>query len=190
MQRDYGEARILRRRKRHGLHECKDARQHTCRDATSRLHSFYDLRMRNTPKPPTPTWKAYVLQSRASARLSQQALADALGVNKSTVWRWENEDRRPESIELAIRVADVTKTPRSIAVAASGLALAGDEEDADPRLVGLDPNHPVVRKIMALDVSEEMRGYMLDRQRQIEELRRQQDLAELEIIANRQRGAA
>lgn len=123
--------------------------------------------------------------------MSQQALADALGVNKSTVWRWENESRAPESLDLAVRLADATRTPRDVAAAAAGFAMRDEaEDDLDPRLVGLDPNDPVVRHIMALEIDEDMRGYMLDRRRQILDLRRQQDLAEVDILARRERGAA
>lgn len=129
-----------------------------------------------------------MIEARAAARLSQQALADALGVNKSTVWRWENEDRRPESIDLAIKVADVTRTSRSLAVAAAGLALPDDEGDSDPRLAGLDPNDPIVAHILALDVDDEMRGFMLDRRRQQITEQRERDLREIEFWVNRERG--
>jgi transcriptional regulator with XRE-family HTH domain len=136
------------------------------------------------PKPKTPTWKAYVLEARRQARMSQQALADAIGANKSTVWRWENEDRAPESVEVAEKVADATNTPRATARAAGGFA-ASDDEGTDPRLAGLDPDDPVVRHIMSLDVDEEMREMMLDRRRQILADRARQDIDEIEFWANR-----
>lgn len=191
MQRGLVGAPLKRRLNLFRLHTCRDARGHTCSHATDGLHESYASVVRNAPKQPTPTWQAFVLEARRLSGMSQQALADALGVNKSTVWRWENESRAPESLDLAVRLADATRTPRDVAAAAAGFAMRDEtEDDLDPRLVGLDPNDPVVRHIMALDIDEDMRGYMLDRRRQILDLRRQQDLAEVDILARRERGAA
>ena len=173
------------------LHTCIDAGGHTCSHATVRLHGSYPEPMRNAPKTPTPTWRAFVLEARTLARMSQQALADALGVNKSTVWRWENENRAPESLELAIRLADATRSSREVAAAAAGFAMPDDSEEApDPRLRGLDPKDPVVIHIVNLDIDEEMRRFMLDYHRQKLALRREQDILEVDIMARRERGAA
>jgi DNA-binding XRE family transcriptional regulator len=184
MQRNLGVVRTLRRMKRIELHGCRDARQQTCTDADNRLHPFYSLHMRNAPSPRT-TWKAYVLDARRTARLSQQALADALGVNKTTVWRWENEDRRPESLELAIKVADVTNTAREVAVVAAGFAMP--QAEFDPRLAGLDPNDPIVRHIDGLNISEQRKQWMFDRRRKILEDRRRADLEEVQFLAEVER---
>lgn len=191
MQRGLVGAPLKRRLNLIRLHPCRDAPQRTCSHATERLHESYASIVRNSPKAPTPTWQAYVLEARRLSGMSQQALADALDVNKSTVWRWENESRTPESLDLAVRVADVTRTPRDIAAAAAGFAMRDNtKKELDPRLIGLDPNDPVVRHIMALDVDEELRSYMLDRRRQILAMRREQDLQEVDIIVRRERGAA
>lgn len=186
MQRTLGEARLLRRTRWIELHACRDARQHACTDAAKRLHPFYSLHMRNAPAPRT-TWKAFVLESRRAARLSQQALAEALGVNKTTVWRWENEDRRPETPELAIKVATVTRQQPDRALVAAGFAIQ-IEDDLDPRLVGLDPGDPVVQHILSAPVTERMRELMLDRRRQQIAHRDAQDIAELEFWVERQGG--
>lgn len=140
--------------------------------------------MRNAPKAPTPTWQAYVLEARRLAGLSQQALADILNVNKSTVWRWENESRAPESLDLAIRVADATRTPRETAAAAGGFAMRDDDDaEPDPRLVGLDPNDDVVRLIMSLSVDEGLRSRMLNRRRQVLADRARADIEEVRFWA-------
>jgi transcriptional regulator with XRE-family HTH domain len=190
MQRGLLGTRLIRRTKALNMHACTDARQQPCTHANNWLHPSYSLHVRNTPKAKTPSWRAFVLEARTLARMSQQALADAMGVNKSTVWRWENEDRGPESVEMALRVADATRSSRELAVAAAGFALPEEDDELDPRLRGLDPADPVVRHIMGLDIDEETRGYMLDRRREILALRREQDLRELDIIVRRERGAA
>lgn len=175
---------LKRRMRLFELHACRGARGHTCSHATERLHEAYASDVRNSPKAPTPTWQAYVLEARRLSGLSQQALADVLGVNKSTVWRWENESRAPESLDLAVRVADATRTPRETAAAAGGFTMRDETDDTpDPRLVGLDSNDDVVRLIMSLDVDESLRSRMLNRRRQVLADRTRADLEEVRFLA-------
>lgn len=186
MQRTLGVPRLLRRIRAIDAVRDEAARQQPCNHAANRLHPFYPLHMRNAPKPKVPTWAEYVLQARTNAKLSQRALAAKLGVDRVTVWRWENENRRPESAELAVKVADVTHTVRELALAAAGLGMPDDPADEHGlALRGLDPGDPVVQNILSLDISNEERDVMLKRRAEIVALRLAQDLRELELMARR-----
>lgn len=147
----------------------------------------YVVRVRNTD---SGDWATLVKTGRIAARMSQQALADAIDVSRSTVVRWERNIQKPENPEVVGRLAKVIREDHDRLMRAAGLALAGEAgPEPDPRLRGLDPNHPTVRRIMSLNVTEETRTWMLDRQRQLEAARVQQDIADLELLAQRdQRG--
>lgn len=153
----------------------------TCNVAGQQPHAgLYALHMRNTA---SGTWATLVREGRERVRprLSQQALAELVGVDRTTIWRWESAGVRPENPEMVIAVAAALGVDQDEAMLAAGLAVAGkDAGDADPRLRGLDPNDPVVRKIMSFDVDDEMRDMMLDRHRHNLELDRQRYLAQLE----------
>jgi transcriptional regulator with XRE-family HTH domain len=132
-----------------------------------------------------------VRTGRLASGLSQLALAKAVRVSRETVSRWEFGRQKPENAEVVARVAEALKEDLGRLMRAAGLALDVEgEPKPDPRLRGLDPKDPVVIHILSLDIGEEMRGFMLDRRREIVALRQQQDLAEVEILARRERGAA
>lgn len=148
----------------------------------------YVVRMRHSDGDDFAT---LVRAGRLAARLSQLALAKAVGVSRETVSRWEFGRQKPENAEVVARLADALKEDLGRLMRAAGLAIEIEgAPEPDPRLRGLDPRDPVVLHIMALDIDEQMRGFMLDRRREILDLRRQQDLAEVDIIARRDRGAA
>lgn len=44
---------------------------------------------------------------RTKARMSQQDLANKLGVSQNTVSNWESGNREPDSIELFLQIADI-----------------------------------------------------------------------------------
>lgn len=142
------------------------------------------------------TWATMVVDGRRRKQLTQQGLADLLGIDRTTVWRWERGGVKPDDPEMVRAVALALGENEDEAHQLAGLALPSSsraEAETDPRLRGLDPADPVVRKIMALDVDEQMRGWMLDRHRQNLERDRQRYLEDLERDAEmlrRQRGAA
>jgi len=71
----------------------------------------------------TETWWQYV--ERVSAGATQVAIADATGVETSTVWRWKAGKAKPKP-EVAIRLARAYGRPITEALAASG-AITHDE---------------------------------------------------------------
>lgn len=122
--------------------------------ATTPPHGAYIVRMRNSD-----TWSAYVKTLRERAGLSQAALGEAIGLNRSTVWRWETGKSRPDDIDVIARVAHAVRSTTQEAMAAAGLAAPTDREPDDPEL----------QLILEADVSQEVRKMMIQR---LEELRR------------------
>lgn len=133
-------------------------------------------------------WATLVKTGRIAASMSQQALADAVGVSRSTVVRWERNTQKPENAEVVVKVAEVIRIDYEQLMRAAGMALKTDgAPEPDPRLRGLDPNDRVVLRIMAMDISEELRSRALNRHRRILAEREQQDLDDLEFLVERDR---
>lgn len=139
---------------------------------------LYAVHMRNTSG---STWATFVKDGRDRAGLSQKALADVLGIERTTVWRWENAGVRPDSPEMVAATADAIHQDRNAAMHAAGLAIPDfAAPEADPRLQGLDASDPIVRRIMGFEIDEEMRAFMLDRHRRNLERDRQRYLEDLD----------
>lgn len=125
-------------------------------------------------------------------------LAELAGLSPSTVSNWKNGKQRP-TLDKLTAIANVLHKPRRELWLQAGLVDAddvdaGEPEDVDPRLDGLDRNDPVVAHILGLDVDAEMKGFMLDRRRQQLAEQRERDLREIEreveFWRERGRGAA
>lgn len=153
---------------------------------TSRV--VYVVRVRNVE---SGEFATLVRTGRIAARLSQQDLADAIGVSRWAVLRWEGNKQKPENAEVVAKLAEVIRVDYDVLMRAVGLALAGPgtAPEPDPRLRGLNPNSPQVRHIMSMEdeVDAETLEYMLNRQREIDALRARQDIAEIELIRKRER---
>lgn len=151
--------------------------------AQDRSHLVYVVRVRNTDG---DDWATLVRTGRVAARLSQQALADAIGASRWTILRWEGNTQKPENAEIVAKLANVIRVDFDRLMRAAGLALAESESapKPDPRLIGLDPNDRVVKAILALDVSEARKGRMLNRRRQILADRERADLEEIEFLVD------
>lgn len=50
----------------------------------------YRVHVRTTPGESRGTWATYISAARQGAHLSQIAFARALGIDRATVYRWEN----------------------------------------------------------------------------------------------------
>ncbi len=148
------------------------------------------LRMRKLLDVDRGDWQALVKHVRDSTKLKTGVLSARAGVSPETWWRWENKGQRPKDADVVERFARAFGLEVDDAMWAAALLIDDQTPEADPRLRGLDHQDPVVIHIMGLDIDEEMRGYMLDRRRQILALRREQDILEVDIIARRERGAA
>lgn len=149
--------------------------------AQDRSRLLYIVRVRNTEG---GDWATLVKAGRMSVRLSQLALAKAVGISRETVWRWETGRQKPENAEVVGRLAKAIHQDYDELMRAAGLALAGPDEapEPDPRLRGLDPKDPVVVTILGLDISDVRKERMLNRRRKILEERRRADLEELEFL--------
>jgi len=149
--------------------------------------------MRNIPPAESGTWATLVKTYREAAGVSQAALAEAVGTDRSTVWRWENRNQRPESYTLTKRVIDRLAIPREVGFAAAGYG--DDEAEPDPyayvREMGLDPNNRIVRRILAMPgISEELRMAALRRERELQLRDEQRRLEDLEWTLEQQRRQA
>lgn len=79
------------------------------------------MHVRNTSGPERGTWAAFAKAARAGARISQAELARRLGIDRTTVYRWEAGSNRPESPELVVAFAYVLGIDPEEALAAAGM---------------------------------------------------------------------
>lgn len=128
--------------------------------------------MRNISPEESGTWATLVKAARRQAGLSQDRLAKGFGGDRSTVWRWENSDQKPDSVAIAVRVADVLEIDRNVALRAAGFAVEEipevpeSEDDKLVRSFGLDPNSRIVQRIMTGPWDTGMKKLMLKRERE------------------------
>src|SRR5688572_2100644 len=147
------------------------------------VRAFYAVHVGNGSAEKSGSWAALVIQGRRSLGYTQEKLAALVGVDRTTVWRWEKQGRVPDTVELTLVVARTLGADADVALHAAGhVGPDTPEPEVDERLAGLDARDPVVRHILELDVDEEMRGYMLDRRRQQVAEQRERDLREIEQI--------
>lgn len=86
-------------------------------------YPHYPLRVRNTQGVERGAWATYVKQARTSAvpSVGQSELARRVGVERTTVYRWETGQQRPENAETVRAVAEVLGLDLDEALAAAGL---------------------------------------------------------------------
>jgi hypothetical protein len=153
----------------------------TCSHAPSPVDSI--LRMRKLLKIERGDWRALVLHVRETTRLKTGVLSARADVSPETWWRWEKRGQRPKEADVVERFARAFSIEPDDAMWAAGLLI--EDESAfgtDPRLHGLNPEDEVVRHIMSLNIDEERRERMLNRQRQIVALRVRQDIEEIDLM--------
>lgn len=153
---------ILRDRKRHG--------QRGLRPATTPRASLYLVRMRNTPH-----WGEYVRQLRKATGISRPELARRLGINPSSVWRWEERGARPESPDVPEALANLFHLDLDDVLAAAGLRPRAEapeptvEVDDEVQLVLDDDDLPPRMKTRIIGMIHERRER--EKQAAIEETR-------------------
>lgn len=124
--------------------------------------------------------------------MSQERLAEAVGVVLKTVYRWETRGSRPDSYETAAATIKVLGLDPASALRLAGFGRPGTDEEQEPdpyayvREMGLDPNNRVVRRILALNVDDEFRMRMLRRERQLQLRDEQARLDDIEWTIDQQ----
>lgn len=84
------------------------------------------------------TFAQRVRSLRRRAGLSQQALADKLGVSKPTIWQWETGRSMPRAAKIADLARELCITPQELAADDAGSA----EERSEAARPG-PPPHPI-----------------------------------------------
>lgn len=129
--------------------------------------------MRNTTEPQRQTWAIYAKAARG--RINQSEFARRLGVDRATIYRWENGLQKPENAETVARFAQVTGVDIDEALAAAGLR-PNVEAPAEPTR---EPDEEEAR-ILRAPVDEEMKRRMLAKLHDRRERERQQRIADFD----------
>lgn len=109
------------------------------------LHVAYRQHVPSSPNPRGEQFAALIREARSTAGISQDALADRAGVNRSTVIRWEGGDASrpdPDQVRRVCRVLGID--PRRAAVALGYLA----PEEVDP--VGAARMDPHLEEVLTI----------------------------------------
>jgi transcriptional regulator with XRE-family HTH domain len=109
------------------------------------LHVAYRHHVPGSPKSRGEQFAALIRDARTVAGITQDALADQAGVNRSTIIRWEGGDASrpdPDQVRRVCRALGVD--PRRAAVALGYLS----PEDIDP--VGTARTNPHLEEVLAI----------------------------------------
>lgn len=141
----------------------------------------YPVRVRNTSDENRGTWATFAKAARTGARMTQSELARQLGVERTTVWRWETGKQRPENADMVAAFARVLDIELDEALAAAGLrpgVVAPKEPtrefDEEIELVRTDPRLDDAMKQRIIDLIVERRER--EKAAALEETRRLIDL--------------
>lgn len=130
-------------------------------------------------------WAKYLKGIQERPGWSVARLAREADIHRTTIFRWIAGDTENISTQRVIAIAKAVGDDPAIALRAAGEMLNGERVDPNAP----DMRDPVVRRIMALDVDDEMREMMLERHRENLELQQRRWLEDLERDVRR-RGAA
>lgn len=138
------------------------------------------------------TWGTLVRRNRLRLELSQERLAQKVGVSLKTINRHEKQGVKPDTYELAEALIRVLGIDPEIGFRAAGYGPRQTEPDPDPyawvRAMGLDPNGRVVRRILHMNgISEDLRLRALRRERELQLRDEQRRLDDLEWTIEQQR---
>lgn len=104
-------------------------------------------------------WAAYVTALREAAGLSKADFGRRLGVDRTTVHRWENGRSRPDNPAIVQRLAAMFGVDLEQALSLAGLRPADEEPVETPP--PLDPDlKALVRKLASPHVSPEEKTYI------------------------------
>lgn len=108
------------------------------------------------------TWASLVQEAMTATELDEYELAEAIGTNRTTVWRWLQGRNKPANVPAVERFAEATGIDLNRALRAAGFApRAAVPVEATPGVpAGFSASDPIVRKILAADVDERTRAEM------------------------------
>lgn len=151
-------------RRRRALRARKSISPQPSQPATTAPTWLYPLRVRNTPER-RAVWAAYIQALRQASRISRPELARRLGVDPTTVWRWETSRQKPESPDIPQAIARLFDQDVDQVLAAAGLI-----PDADPAPVAeVDPEEEYVLKHPRLSDARKVQIIKLIRARRARE---------------------
>lgn len=160
MQRGESSERIARKRLAKVMRTRNNVAPWPSRPAVMPNLVVYGVRMRNT-RTPRQAWAEYSAAARQAAKLSASELARRLGIDRVTVWRWENGKQKPENSEVVQKFAEATGVDLDEALAAAGLrpgAVAPKEPTQEPPM---DPDLvTLMAKLADPNVNDETKAFI------------------------------
>lgn len=91
---------------------------------------------------------------RKKAKLSRKAMADVLGVNETTVWRWETGDRWPQDSDLVVSIYEREGECSAIDLWNEAVRRANQANAKDELAKFLMPDLPTVADLTAADAKQ------------------------------------
>jgi transcriptional regulator with XRE-family HTH domain len=143
--------------------------------------------MRNTPAEQRRVWATYVKALRAATGMSGRALADRLGTNPATIWRWETAKTKPESPAVPERIAELFRLDLDEVLTAAGLKPATEEAPTEPTR---EPD-PEVEEIQRSGLPDRIKKELIEHilsQRERDEAARMENLRRMIRLAGGRTG--
>lgn len=108
------------------------------------------------------SWASLVREAMTATRLDEYGLAEAIGTNRTTVWRWLQDRNKPANVPTVERFAEATGIDLNRALRAAGFAprMAAPVERTPAVPPGFSASDPIVRRILAANVDEPTREAM------------------------------
>jgi transcriptional regulator with XRE-family HTH domain len=169
-------------RTRHGGARFKLRKGHSAGPQPSRpgktpLAMPYVVHVRNTPADQRGAWATFAKAARTGARISQSELARRLGVDRTTIFRWESGRARPESAEMIRAFAEVLDIELDEALAAAGL-----RPGVAPPVEPTRERDEEMELILAAPVDDRMKSLMVDRLLELRERDKRRRMDEFRFI--------
>lgn len=125
-------------------------------------------------------WAIYVQSAVDFYGGNVSLLAREADVGRSSIYRYLNDAPTRVTIEVASKIARARGDDPANAIRAAGALLDTEDEAQDPRLAGLDPIDPAVRRILDGPWDEGMKDFMLHELRRTRARQTQEELDRIE----------
>lgn len=145
--------------------------------------------MRHNSAAGSDTWASLVRENRRRLQITQQALADKLGVTRETIGRWESGRFKPEDLDITVAAIKALGIDRELGLLVAGFAVRATEEELPPepnivryaRSLRLDPDDAVVSAILDSPFDDDMKQRMLRYERSLIDEQQRQRLEQIRI---------